>query len=158
MLDLDVIADQIDRAYRGGSWHGPSVCDVLADVSAEDAEAHPIPGAHSIHEIVLHLIGGYRLVLGRIRGEPVRYSPEGAWPPVSETGEAAWRADRDTLDGLNRELVCAVRAFPVARLAKGLGSEFPAYIQFCGAPQHDLYHAGQIAILKKALAASRAAD
>ena len=55
MLDMEIIADQISRAFRGESWHGPSVREVLASVSAEDAAAHPIADAHSIWEIVLHL-------------------------------------------------------------------------------------------------------
>jgi hypothetical protein len=61
------------------------------------------------------------------------------------------------LEQLNRQLESAVRAFPAERLSQELGSEYPAYIQFCGAPQHDLYHAGQIVLLKKALLASRGA-
>ena len=113
-LDMEMIADQISRAFRGESWHGPSVREVLAGVSAEDAAAHPIAGAHSIWEIVFHLTGGYNLVLRRVHGER-------------------------------------------AQLSQELGSEYSAYIQFCGTPQHDLYHAGQIVFLKKALAASRGA-
>ena len=60
-LDMEILADQISRAFRGESWHGPSVLEVLAGVSAEDATAHPIAGAHSIWEIVLH---GYTLAAG----------------------------------------------------------------------------------------------
>lgn len=155
MLDMEVIADQISRAFRGGSWHGPSVREVLAGVSAEDAAAHPIPGAHSIWEIVLHMIGGYDMVLRRVRGERVQLSPEEAWPPVTEFSAVAWRESQDTLEHLNQQLQSAVRAFPVEYLSEELGSEYPTYIQFCGAPQHDLYHAGQIVMLKKALLASR---
>lgn len=157
MLDTELIADQIGRAFQGESWHGPSVCEVLAGVSAEDAAAHPIPGAHSIWEIVLHLTSGYDLVLRRIRGEHVRLSPEEEWPPPVDLSTDAWRESQDNLKQLNRQLQSAVRAFPIERLSQELGSEYPAYIQFCGAPQHDLYHAGQIAILKKALSASREA-
>ena len=75
-LDVEILADQISRAFRGESWHGPSVLEVLAGVSAEDAAAHPIAGAHSIWEIVLHLAGGYTLVLRRLRGEGAQLSPE----------------------------------------------------------------------------------
>jgi hypothetical protein len=80
-LDMEILADQISRAFRGESWHGPSVLEVLASVSAEDATAHPIAGAHSIWEIVLHLGGGYTLVLRRLRGERAQLSPEEEWPP-----------------------------------------------------------------------------
>ena len=154
-LDLEILADQISRAFRGESWHGPSVLEVLAGVSAEDAAAHPIAGAHSIWEIVLHLVGGYNLVLRRIRGERAQLSPEEEWPPVPEPSSEAWRKSQHTLDQLNQQLESAVRAFPGERLSQELGSEYTAYTQFFGTPQHDLYHAGQIVILKKALEVSR---
>ena len=156
-IDVETIADQIRRAFWGESWHGPSVREVLAGVSAEDASAHPVAGAHSIWEIVLHLISGYRLVLGRIRGERAQLEPDEEWPPVVEVSSQAWRESQDTLEQLNQQLDNAVRAFPAERLSQELGSQYPAYIQFCGAPQHDLYHAGQIVLLKKALSASRGA-
>ena len=156
-LGVELIADQISRAFRGESWHGPSVLEVLAGVSAEDAAAHPIAGAHSIWEIVLHLTGGYILVLRRVRGERAQLSPEEEWPPVPECSAEAWRESQHTLEQLNRQLQGAVRDFPTERLSQELGSEYSAYVQFCGAPQHDLYHAGQIVMLKKALSASRGA-
>jgi uncharacterized damage-inducible protein DinB len=157
MLDTEILADQISRAFRGESWHGPSVLEVLAGVSAEDAAARPIAGAHSIWEIVLHMTSGYTLVLRRVRGERAQLSPEEAWPPVADSSFSAWRETQHTLEQLNRQLQSAVRAFAAERLSQQLGSPYPAYVQFCGAPQHDLYHAGQIVILKKALAASRGA-
>src|SRR5262245_13482624 len=153
MLDMEIIADQIGRAFQGESWHGPSVREVLAGVSAEDAAAHPIVGAHSIWEIVHHLIGGYTLVLRRVRGERVQLSPEEAWPPVAGCSSEAWHECQHTLEQLNEQLQGAVRVFPTERLSQELGSPYPAYIQFCGAPQHDVYHAGQIVMLKKALSA-----
>ena len=151
----EVLADQISRAFRGESWHGPAVMEILAGVSAGDAAAHPIPGAHSIWEIVLHMAAGYRLVLARVRGEHAELQEEDAWPPVPEVCEEAWRESQHALEELNRQLANAVRAFPAERFTRELGSEFSAYSQFCGAPQHDLYHAGQIVMLKKALSASR---
>jgi uncharacterized damage-inducible protein DinB len=155
--DVEILADQIRRAFWGESWHGPSVREVLAGVSAEEAAAHPVAGAHSIWEIVLHMAVGYVLVLRRVNGEDAELSPEEEWPPVREFSSAAWRESQYTLAQLNQQLQSAVRAFPTERLAQGLGSEYAAYTQFCGAPQHDLYHAGQIVILKKALSVSRGA-
>src|SRR5262245_65776355 len=101
-LDVELLADQISRAFRGESWHGPSVREVLEGVSAEDAAAHPIAGAHSIWEIVLHLVGGYRLVLRRVRGEHAQLSPDEEWPPVAERSAGAWLGSQPTLDKANR--------------------------------------------------------
>jgi len=158
VLDLEIVADQIRRAFWGESWHGPSVREVLTGVSAEDAAAHPVADAHSIWEIVLHMTSGYRLVLGRVRGMATQLAPEEAWPPVAEVSSDAWSETLHTLEELNQQLQNAVRAFPVERLSQELGSEYSAYTQFLGAPQHDLYHAGQIVVLKKAVSASRGAD
>lgn len=152
LLDVKVLADQIRRAHWGESWHGPAVREVLAGVSAQDAAAHPIAGAHSIWEIVLHMASGYRLVLRRVRGENAQLVSDEDWPPVPPVSADAWRRTQEELDELNRRLQAEVAVFPAERLAQEMGSEFPAYIQFCGAPQHDLYHAGQIVMLKKALA------
>jgi uncharacterized damage-inducible protein DinB len=157
MVDMEVIADQISRAFRGESWHGPSVREVLDGVSAEDAAAHPIPGAHSIWEIVLHMIGGYKLVLRRVRGERAQLLPEEEWPAAAAPSAEAWRDIQRILDELNQQLQSAVRAFPAERLSQELGSEYSAFTQFSGTPQHDLYHAGQIVVLKKAVSASRGA-
>ena len=156
-MDMELIADQIGRAFRGESWHGPSVREVLAGVSAEDAAAHPIAGAHSIWEIVLHMSAGYTLVLRRVRGERATLLPEEEWPPVPASSPGAWRESQRVLEELNEQLQGVVRAFPAERLPQELGSEYSAYTQFAGTPQHDLYHAGQVVLLKKALAASRAA-
>jgi uncharacterized damage-inducible protein DinB len=156
-LDVEFLADQIKRAFRGESWHGPSVMEVLAGVPAEDAAVHPIAGAHSIWEIVLHMTAGYSLVLGRLRGEDLQLSPEQEWPLVPEVSSEAWRESQHTLEQLNWQLQSAVRVFPMERLSQALGSEYSAATQFSGAPQHDLYHAGQIVVLKKALSASRGA-
>jgi hypothetical protein len=152
-LDVEILAEQISRAFRGESWHGPSVMEVLAGVSASDAAAHPIAGAHSIWEIVLHMASGYGLVLARVRGESPELQEDEAWPPVPDASPGTWGESQRALEKLNQELVEAVRAFPPEQLSRELGSEFTAFTQFCGAPQHDLYHAGQIVILKKALSA-----
>ena len=154
-LDVEILADQIGRAFWGESWHGPSVHEVLSGVSAEEAAAHPIPGAHSIWEIVLHMTAGYRLVLRRVRGEDAPFSDNEGWPLVPALSSEAWHESQRTLEQLNEELQSAVRAFPSERLPEALGSEYSAYTQFCGAPQHDLYHTGQITVLKKALSVTR---
>jgi uncharacterized damage-inducible protein DinB len=156
-LDGEILADQIRRAFWGESWHGPAVREVLAGVSAEEAAAHPVAGAHSIWEVVLHIIGGYNLVLRRVRGERAQLAPAEEWPPVVDVSSDAWRKTQHALEQLNQQLESAVRTFPAERLSQELGSEYSAYTQFLGAPQHDLYHAGQIVVLKKAVAASRGA-
>jgi uncharacterized damage-inducible protein DinB len=152
--ELERLEEQIRRAFAGGAWHGPSVLEALADVTPETAAARPIAGAHGIWELALHLAGTYRLVLRRLGGEDAQLAPEEDWPPVPEASEAHWRQAIQSLVELNREVRAAVLRFDPARLDQPLsaGAPYTAYTQFIGITQHDLYHTGQIAVLKKARA------
>jgi uncharacterized damage-inducible protein DinB len=147
------LEEQLRHALEGKAWHGPSVLELLADVSAEQAMSHPIPNAHSIWELVLHIGSDYSLVLRRLAGDGRQVTPDEDWPPCPPATAKNWRAAVESLRRLNRELREAVRAFPVARLDEPLVPEVPytAYTQFIGVTQHNLYHAGQISILKRAL-------
>ena len=156
--ETDRIEEQLRRSLEGGAWHGPALLEVLADVSPEDAHAHPIAGAHSIWELVLHLEGDYRLVLRRLKGDAAPVAPEQDWPTVPSPTAENWQAALRTLRQLSQELRSKVRDFPASRLDEPLVAEPPytAYTQFIGVTQHGLYHAGQVAILKRALTAQRA--
>jgi hypothetical protein len=102
---------------------------------------------------VLHLGGAYRLVLRRLQGDSRPLSPEEDWPPVPAPSANTWRESVAALEALNSEVLQALAEFPAERLDRPLVPESPytAYAQFIGLTQHDLYHAGQIALLKRAL-------
>jgi len=155
--ELSRLEDQLARALGGKAWHGPSVLETLEGVSAEQAAAHPIKGAHSIWELVLHLSGCYGLVLRRLDGDGRQLSESEDWPPVPEPTAENWSDTLHMLKQLNEDLRQAVKSFPAERLDQPLVPEPPytAYTQFIGVTQHNLYHAGQIALLKKALGAER---
>jgi uncharacterized damage-inducible protein DinB len=151
--ELGRLEEQLGLALEGEAWHGPSVLEVLEGVSAEQAAAHPIVGAHSIWEVVLHLCGTYDLVLRRLGGDGRQLTESEDWPPVPEPSEDNWSDAIRALKQLNEDLRCAVRSFPEERMDQPLVPEptYTAYTQFIGVTQHNLYHAGQIALLKKAL-------
>jgi uncharacterized damage-inducible protein DinB len=150
--ELDRLAEQIRRAFAGEAWHGPSVTEALAGVTPQDAFAHPIAGAHSIWELTLHIASTYRLVLHRLAGEDAQLTPEEDWPAVPAPTGDNWKGAVEALAELNRTVRDAILRFDPARLDQPLtpGAPYAAYTQFIGITQHDLYHAGQIALLKKA--------
>jgi uncharacterized damage-inducible protein DinB len=128
------------------------VLETLEDVTPEAASAHPLPGAHSIWELVLHLAGTYRLVLRRLDGNDAPLTQAEDWPPVPVDTAAHWHDAVGSLQQLNQQLRSAVLSFSAERLDQPLASEsYTAYTQFIGVTQHDLYHAGQVALLRKAL-------
>ena len=151
--EIERLEEQLRLALEGKAWHGPSVLELLAGVSAAQAASHPIAGAHSIWEIVLHLRSDYDLVLRRLAGDGSELTVSEGWPPCPACTEANWQRTVQELRLGNEKLRQAVRSFPNERLDDPLvpGVPYTAYTQFIGVTQHQLYHAGQIALLKRAL-------
>jgi uncharacterized damage-inducible protein DinB len=147
------LQEQLRLALEGEAWHGPSVLEVLEGVTAEQASSHPIPNAHSIWELVLHIGSDYALILRRLAGDGRQLTPEEDWPSCPPATAENWQQSVEALRRLNRQLREAVSAFPAERLDEPLVQEVPytAYAQFIGVTQHNLYHAGQISLLKRAL-------
>ena len=150
MEEVQRIEDQLTRAFEGNAWHGPSVRELLADMSAERALAKPLATAHSIWEIVLHIAAWERVVRRRLAGVDVTLSPEEDWPPVQEASEMAWKSAVDSLEQGHHELRSLIARLSEAQLQDPVvGRHDSVYHMVHGVIQHDLYHAGQIAILKK---------
>lgn len=151
--ELARIADQLRRAMRGEAWHGPSLRELLEGVTAAQAAAHPVPGAHSIGEIVLHVAAWRDAVRLRLAGKEMRLADEQDWP-VLAAGDDAWSQARAVLERSTEMLVDALSREADANLDEPILPGFPTrYVTLHGVVQHDLYHAGQIALLKKALVA-----
>ena len=152
MTEIERILDQLKRAYEGCAWHGPSVREVLSDVTAEQAAARPLAGAHSIWELAHHIAVWEKAGLRRLEGDRAQInisSPED-WPPANDTSEEAWEQAKASLDRGHRALYEAIARVPESRLDEPiLEGMSTVYVTLHGIIQHDLYHAGQIAILKK---------
>ncbi len=144
------IADQLRRSFEGGAWHGPALMEVLEGVTAQQAAARPIAGAHTIWELVLHLWAWTGVEVARLAGKPVEEPEAGDWPSVSGTSEAAWRDAKRRLEAAHRELLAAVERLPESRLDEiAPARDHTIYFMLYGQVQHTVYHAGQIALLKK---------
>jgi uncharacterized damage-inducible protein DinB len=154
MRESQRIADQLRRAMEGEAWHGPSVLEVLAGLDARQAAARPLAAAHSIWEIVVHIRVWNETVVRRLHGEVVELSPAEDWPTVSKTSDADWEDEVRALKLAHAKAYNAFYALPDSRLletAPGKPAFHNFYYEMHGLVQHDLYHAGQIAVLKKAL-------
>ena len=154
MSETARLADQIRRAFDGDAWHGDSVVELLSNVDAETAAAHPIKGAHSIWELLLHIAAWDDAVLRRTGGQAVELKDNENFPPVRDTSEAAWQKAVELVKKKHDALVKAVAGFPDARLQDPVPGKkekyYDHFYMFSGIVQHELYHAGQIALLKKA--------
>jgi uncharacterized damage-inducible protein DinB len=152
LSEIRRILDQMDRAFSGEAWHGPSLQAVTEGISAEEASKHPVHNAHSIWELVNHVAAWNSIVRRRLMGEVVAVSQEMDWPPVWEATEVAWKRSLEHLAECRRSLREVVASLADDQLGERVpDEEYTSYFMLHGLIQHDLYHAGQIAILKKAL-------
>lgn len=150
MSEIQRIEDQLKRALQGEAWHGPSILELLAGVTATQAGAKPLPGAHSIWEIVLHITAWVDAARRRVEGEEAKLSAEQDWPPVRETTERAWEAALEGLKTVHQAMQETVLRLEDSRLKDRVpGQQYSVYFLLHGVVQHGLYHAGQIALLKK---------
>jgi DinB superfamily len=150
------IADQLRRALEGKAWHGPSLTKILADVTAEHANARPIASVHSIWELVLHIEAWAQAALAATNGVPMpnMLAPEKDWPAVHDASSSHWEAAVSHMFASGEALSLAMGQFGDDRLAETVpGRRYDFYYLFHGVVQHSLYHGGQIALLKKAIAA-----
>jgi len=153
MTETFRLADQIRRAFEGNAWHGDSLLELLAGVNAATAAAKPIKDAHSIWELLLHIAAWDDAVRRRTGGIAVTVTDEENFPAVNDVNEAAWRQAVESVKQTHNELIKAVAAFPDSRLQEQVPGKtqnyYNFYYMFSGIVQHELYHAGQIALLKK---------
>jgi|SRR5450432_664057 uncharacterized damage-inducible protein DinB len=151
MSQIEFIVDQLNRAFDGEAWHGPALIEILDGIDAKTAAARPLPTAHSIWELVLHISVWEQVCIRRIRGESVSLSDEDDFGRIEHVSEAAWQQAVAALRRNHQELIKAVSALPESRLYDPLtDKDYNLLFMLNGAVQHAAYHGGQIALLKRA--------
>lgn len=157
MTEARRLADLLEQAYVGEpgrpgvGWHGPSIRAIVSDIPWTVARRRT-RGAHSIWELTLHIAVWDEICRRRLEGERIRITTGdvGDWPAVPKASKATWNS---TLRRLFRAQEALVRT--ITRLsARDLSRKTPGYawtnrLMIEGTLHHDLYHAGQIALLKR---------
>ena len=150
----DELLRLLEEAYAGPAWHGPSLRTAIRGLGAAAARRRVAPGRNTPWELVVHCAYSRHLVVARLtggRGErfpnPV---PRKWWPAPSGTGDAAWAADRRLLDETHERLLDTIASLPAARLAaRRPGRKMTLGAEAAGVALHDVYHAGQIVLMRK---------
>ena len=149
MTKVERIADQLRRAYDGDAWHGPPLRKLLEGVTPGQAVFRPRPQLHNMWELVMHVTAVRNLVRGRLAGRPTELTPAEEWPPVPPVSEESWAKALADLDAAQAELLTAIGQLDETRLWENVpGRDYTVYVMLHGIVQHDLYHAGQVALLK----------
>ncbi|TGE21949.1 DinB family protein [Hymenobacter aquaticus] len=161
MSETNRLCDQLHRAFEGDAWSGPALWATLRPLTASQAAARPLPQSHSIWEIVLHLTTWLNVGRQRLETQQVRPLADSLdWPAQPTTlSEDLWAQARQHLRAAHQQLLDHVATLPDDALDRVIeapatgepGSPQTVYILLHGLAQHNLYHAGQIMLLRKAL-------
>lgn len=154
MSETSRIADQINRSLVGEAWHGPAVFEPLEGITARQAAAHPLENTHSIWELVIHLAVWAEETRDRYHGGGRdRLTPEQDFPGLPEpSDEAAWEAAKKRLLAAHESWCVELGKIDPSHLYPPQREKFPSlYVILHGLVAHNLYHAGQIVLIKKAL-------
>jgi hypothetical protein len=144
--DSSLLLEILEQGYGRKAWHGPTLRQSLRGVSAKAAAWRPAPGRHNIWEVAVHAAYWKYVVRRRLRGEKRgSFVIKGSnwFKRPLELNEKAWRADLALLELEHRKL----REAMVDHL-KGKTRHVPTRLLF-GAAFHDIYHAGQIRLLRR---------
>ena len=151
--EIALLVRMLDESYEKSAWQGPNLRGSLRGVTARQAAWRPSPGRHNVWELVLHAAYWKYAVRRMLTGEKRGAFPEKGsnWfdRPTSPT-ERAWRADLALLDAEHRKLRAATAALSPAALArKPAGSKRRTDTLLYGVACHDVYHTGQVQLLKR---------
>jgi DinB family protein len=151
-VSIALLLEALDEAFDHRSWHGTNLRGSIRGLTAQQAAWRPGPGRHNIWEIVAHAAywkyAVRRLIAGAPRGSfPLRGSN---WFARPEGDAGQWRRDLDLLADEHRQLRAAVAALPSSLLKRRSPKKRYTYAELIrGIAAHDLYHAGQIQLLKR---------
>lgn len=149
------LATAVRATITGPMWHGPTLRDAVAGLSAEQAARHPIAGAHSIWELVAHVGAWADIARERIAGRRVDVTPERNFPLVGDASETAWADAVLVMEARYEALADAVASLDADALRREAGAGQPSVgVVVRGVIEHGVYHAGQISLLRRVLGIS----
>jgi uncharacterized damage-inducible protein DinB len=152
MTELDRILRHYEGVLDGDAWHGDAVWKVLGDISAAAASARPFPTAHSIWEIVAHMIFWEGVVIQRLHGRRAGLVEELNFPLSPTPTEENWLKTLEEFRDSNQRFRTALFKLDPAKLQElTAAGKRTYYDEAHGIIEHHVYHLGQIALLKKVL-------
>jgi uncharacterized damage-inducible protein DinB len=151
MSQIDMVMNELKRCFDGEAWHGPALMEMVDGIDAKTAAARPLPNAHSIWELVLHIAAWEDVVARRIHGETCTLTDEQNFGHVEWATDSAWQQAVRNLRDKHAALLQTVSKLPESRLNDRVpGKDYNLLFMLLGAVQHAAYHGGQIALLKRA--------
>lgn len=152
---------ELRRSLFGPAWHGPALIEALRDTSYDEAIVHPVGEAHSVAEIAVHCAAWLEEVARRLDGSAPQMPARGDWCVANNFSRADWEQAVRDVEAAGHALDALMAALPAERLLAicgenathdaPLGSNVRFAAMLNGVVQHNVYHAGQVLMLTKAL-------
>lgn len=151
------LVEELERAYNGDTWHGSNTLNLLLKADPQKVFTHPIPNAHSIAELTLHLTAWTEEVIDRVEGKAAKVPSRGDWPLPIEKSEQEWEVIVKDFSSANEKLISLANNFLPSqwfsevkdKRTPELGTGVNNAQLINGLIQHHAYHSGQIALLLK---------
>ena len=148
------IAPRIGLAFTGPAWHGEAIAELLAGVTAAEAAKRTFDDLHTIAELVGHIGAWTAIAERRLAGEAGSPDESDVWPEVDTSTEKSWTAAVEDCLEKHRSLMRAAGAVDERLMHEALpGRDHDIETMLRGIVEHDAYHGGQIAMLKKVIRA-----
>ncbi len=153
------LTHRLNDTWHGSPWFGESSDHILAGVTAAEASRRVAPNAHTIWEIVLHMTAWTEAVAARVRGAGAKAPERGDWPAVTSTSAADWSAALAALGAARKELLDEIENTHEEEIQIHVKNHSPPFADtgisragtVAGLIEHEAYHLGQIALLKRAV-------
>ncbi|GHM99016.1 hypothetical protein WSM22_05060 [Cytophagales bacterium WSM2-2] len=143
--EIERITELLKKSFEGEAWHGPSVSEAIKDISEQKALQKPMH-SHSIAGLVLHMASWRNFVTKKLAGDQTHDVSEQENFPAPTN----WASAISQLNESQKALIAALKEFPEEKLTAVVPTrKYDFYTLLHGIIQHDLYHTGQIMILKK---------
>ena len=148
--EIQNIKTIFDRSFNGPAWHGPDIKSVLKEISHEEA-LKKVGDSHNIAEIVFHMIAWRNFLINNLKGQKnYEVSDEENFKKIDNISEADWTKLKDRLENSQNEMLELLSRTNETILDQKVGArKYTYYILMHGVIQHDLYHLGQIELIRK---------
>jgi len=156
---IEKLVAELEKAINGDPWYGASLKKILSEVSCEQAVIHYTPNTHSIAEITYHICGWIEEVASRLDGHEPKDPERGDWKEIVNLAEVEWSNLMSSLFTAHTNLISRVKIFPFKKFEERVGKEKIKELgtgisyreMLVGLMEHNIYHSGQIAFIKKLL-------
>ena len=153
--EIQRIRFSLKMAYNGTPWHGSSLLHLVKGIDYQQANQRPIPHAHSIWELIQHILSWREFVVKKLEGDAafdIEINSTEDWTPTQAPIEAKWQSILSELVENQQIILEMLEGWEDPQLDEIVpGRDYNFYTLLHGIIEHDIYHAGQIALVRKAL-------